>query len=140
MPNPKFQFQMQTNKDAGMQIVCKIELLSSVSSVMESLLWWFNISSKKIIIICSCIFLCLWHRTLCFNNCRLKSSLQHSTYNFASLLAIEWKCGIFIFRLIGLSGRGKKVFLWNPGGGWARKRNEKEHVTLKTFFTKKHCF
>ena len=48
-PPPKFQFQMQSNKDAGMQIVCIIELLNNVSSVMESLLWWVNIISKKII-------------------------------------------------------------------------------------------
>ena len=48
MPNPKFQFQMQSNKEAGMQIVCKIELLNGVSSVMKSLLLWVNISSKKI--------------------------------------------------------------------------------------------
>ena len=50
MPNPKVQFQMQSNKDdAGMQIICKIELLNSVNSLMESLLWWVNNSSKKII-------------------------------------------------------------------------------------------
>ena len=48
MPNHKFQFQMQSNKDADMQLVCKIELLNSVSSVMKSLLWWANIISKKI--------------------------------------------------------------------------------------------
>ena len=34
MPNPKFQFQMQSNKDADIQI----ELLNNVSSVMESIL------------------------------------------------------------------------------------------------------